>query len=320
MAETAQPRWSKWTSRGFKPRERFEAWQDALNQSHLRWTLCNRAAKGFAADIEVGSLQDMQVVRCQCHPCSGFRSKQEIASDSDAYYGLLLMYQGREDVQVGSNSATLGPGDILLWDSTIPIRFRLHSPVHKITVLVPQGRMHDALPQSRRLVGKTIDWRRGLGAVAASHISALGSQASYLDQEQTSPAAETALELIATSLGCQRTVAGSAAREELLADIKKHIEANLDDPELGPKSLAQRFGVSLRYVHQLFAEDTTTVSRWIMSRRLERCRRELVVAGPHKNITELAFRWGFNDAAHFSRVFKQRYGVPPRAYRQGRTG
>lgn len=320
MAKVQRPRWQKWSSRDYRPKERFEAWQEALNQSHLNWSLSGRETREFAADIEVGSLQDLQLVSCACQPCSGFRGGREIASSAEAYYGLLLIYQGHEEVEVGSQSALLGPGNILLWDSTMPIRFKLHSPVHKITVLVPQSRMRDALPQTRRLVGKAIDWRRGLGAVAASHIAALGSQACHIDQRQTRPAAETALEMIATSLGSQQAEAGEAARVELLARIKRYIANNLDDPELGPPTLAKKFGISLRYLHLLFGREGITVSRWILGRRLARCRRELVVAGPHKNITEVALRWGFNDPAHFSRAFKNRYGLSPRDYRQGKTG
>ncbi|MDD5581131.1 MAG: AraC family transcriptional regulator [Methylobacter sp.] len=30
----------------------------------------------------------------------------------------------------------------------------------------------------------------------------------------------------------------------------------------------------------------------------------------------MAFRWGFNDSAHFSRVFKQQFGCSPREFRQ----
>ena len=29
------------------------------------------------------------------------------------------------------------------------------------------------------------------------------------------------------------------------------------------------------------------------------------------SVTEIAFRWGFRDAAHFSRVFKREYGATP---------
>jgi AraC-like DNA-binding protein len=29
------------------------------------------------------------------------------------------------------------------------------------------------------------------------------------------------------------------------------------------------------------------------------------------SVTEIAFRWGFRDAAHFARVFKREYGQSP---------
>lgn len=293
----------KWSSRGFLPRERFDAWQGALNASHLGWTLHKNQRAGFRAEVRVAKLPDLQVVRCLCQPCSGFRGRREIAADGGAYYGLLLLHQGQEEVTVGSRTALLEPGNILLWDSTEPIRFKLHSPVYKTTVLVPQHRMDDALPQTQDLVGKAMDWRQGLGAVAASHIAALCAQASHIHHLQAHPAAETALMLIATSLGSQEARAGESARSELADRIKTHIESNLDDPALGPVPLAERFCISIRYLHLLFAKEAQTVSRFILERRLERCRRDLMVSGPHKNITETAFAWGFNDGAHFSRVF-----------------
>ncbi len=305
----------KWSSGGFKPRERFDAWQAALNASHLGWTLEKKEKTGFSAEIQMSKLPDLQVIRCLCQPCSGFRGKREIAADGAAYYGLLLLHKGREEVRVGSRSALLEPGDILLWDSTEPVHFKLHSMVFKTTVLVPQSRMEDALPQTRRLVGKALDWRRGLGAVTTSHITTLGAQAPYIHHLQAHPTAETTLALIATSLGSQESRAGASARAKLTERIKKHIERNLDDPALGPQALADRFGISVRYLHLLFAGEGHTVSRWILDRRLEKCRRELVVAGPHKNITETAFAWGFNDGAHFSRVFKKRFGMSPKEYR-----
>ena len=35
------------------------------------------------------------------------------------------------------------------------------------------------------------------------------------------------------------------------------------------------------------------------------------------NVTEIAFESGFEDVSHFSRVFKERFNVPPMTFRQG---
>ena len=64
-------------------------------------------------------------------------------------------------------------------------------------------------------------------------------------------------------------------------------------------------------LHLAFAGTGTTVGRWIRDRRLRVCYRELARAGTHQTVTDIAFRWGFNDMAHFSRTFKQAFGVTP---------
>ena len=51
----------------------------------------------------------------------------------------------------------------------------------------------------------------------------------------------------------------------------------------------------------------------LRQRRLDRCRSDLEAARRTESITSIALRWGFNDPSHFSRLFRRRYGVAPRA-------
>jgi AraC-like DNA-binding protein len=104
----------------------------------------------------------------------------------------------------------------------------------------------------------------------------------------------------------------------LLLRIHAFIEQNLGETDLSPGIVAAAHHVSVRYLHRLFEAQDTTVAAWIRQRRLERCRRDLadpaLVAVP---VSAVAARWGLPDSAHFSRLFRRAYGLPPAEYRRG---
>jgi AraC-like DNA-binding protein len=77
----------------------------------------------------------------------------------------------------------------------------------------------------------------------------------------------------------------------------------------------------VRYLHYLFQEQGTTVSRWIRHRRLEACRRELARrATGGVAVAAVAQRFGLTSPAHFSRVFRAAYGMSPREWRAVAAG
>jgi AraC family transcriptional regulator, exoenzyme S synthesis regulatory protein ExsA len=61
----------------------------------------------------------------------------------------------------------------------------------------------------------------------------------------------------------------------------------------------------------------TTPKRWLLERRLE-CAARLLQT-PEMNVTEVAFECGFEDASHFCRVFKEKFGHPPSMHRSAAT-
>ncbi|WP_422369675.1 helix-turn-helix domain-containing protein [Pelagibius sp.] len=75
--------------------------------------------------------------------------------------------------------------------------------------------------------------------------------------------------------------------------------------------------MSPRYLQSLFSIEGVSPSRWIWTRRLERCREDLEDPKLAKtSITTISYGWGFNDSTHFSRAFKKRFGQSPRDFRR----
>lgn len=54
--------------------------------------------------------------------------------------------------------------------------------------------------------------------------------------------------------------------------------------------------------------------KWLLQKRLDYS--AALLRNSKMNITEIAFESGFEDVSHFSRVFKERFDVPPQTYRE----
>ena len=115
------------------------------------------------------------------------------------------------------------------------------------------------------------------------------------------------------------TVALSAAgsrRQALLHRMKSYVREHIGDHDLGPARVARAFGVSARYVAQLFREGQETPMDFIWRIRLERSK-DLLAASLHdgSRIKEIAFQVGFKTHPHFTSAFVAEFGVSPKEYR-----
>lgn len=101
-----------------------------------------------------------------------------------------------------------------------------------------------------------------------------------------------------------------------LADIENYIKMNLADPELSYDKVAVSCGISPRYLCFLLKANNTSFSDLVWKNRMPMARDWLVSPKTRDYaIHEIAYMSGFKSAAHFSRMFKATYGVPPREYR-----
>ena len=94
------------------------------------------------------------------------------------------------------------------------------------------------------------------------------------------------------------------------------IERRLHDPHLTARHIARAEGISERYLQKLFEQNDVSFGQYLRDRRLERARSALVSPGDvHTAVADVAYRCGFGDAANFNRLFKERFGSPPGAFR-----
>ncbi len=98
------------------------------------------------------------------------------------------------------------------------------------------------------------------------------------------------------------------------------IERRFRDPNFGIEKLAEEFRCTPRYLQQIFQERRQSVSEVIRSRRLAAAKRMLL--DPWMNgvsVSQVAYRTGFSNANHFSKIFREHFGMPPSGMRETQT-
>jgi AraC-like DNA-binding protein len=203
------------------------------------------------------------------------------------------------------------PGQLVIWDSETAHDFEVLEAHRELYLLLPRERVPAGLARAalRPAFTAAVGPGSGLLAVAAEQLRAINRELDHLSDAGLAIACQSLFDVLDSALTppAQRPSVNAA----LLIKVKQYIEDHLDDPQLSPSGIAAAQAISVRRLHLLFADTGTTVSRWIRDRRLRICYRELSRAGHKETVTNVAFRWGFNDAAHFSRTFKQAFGVAP---------
>lgn len=138
----------------------------------------------------------------------------------------------------------------------------------------------------------------------------------HLSSAQLSAAAASAI----SALGLCPVRSATSRLERHVALAIDDVAALVHDPALCAATLARRRGVSRRFLDQGFMTVIgMTVAEFIRTQRLDGAAHELA-QGANLKMGEVGLRWGFTDASHFGRAFRQRFACSPRAYQARRAG
>ena len=213
---------------------------------------------------------------------------------------------------------TLGPGDFALFDSARPYSVSFTGPgaFEHVIYQIPRASL-DARTDLGGATALRVPAASGAGQLASPYLRTLARPGAAADGVPPGPSfLDAGLDL---AVGALRAVAGCAPPRHgaVAGGLRDHALARLGDPRLSPEAVARAGYVSVRQLHRLFAREGTTFGRWVREQRLRRCAEDL--ADPrlrHLSIAEIAARWGFRSAAHFTRAFRARYGVSPADHRR----
>ncbi|WP_428416422.1 acetamidase/formamidase family protein [Methylibium sp.] len=238
---------------------------------------------------------------------------------------MLALLEGSGLVVEGQESVALAAGGIVLLDPARPWRVELNTDFRAVVIRLESASFVLRLVRTSGQDLNTISPKTGVGAVCLNLVRSIADELDQLGRHELLPIEATLMELLVTCLShvddedAQAAAAPDDSTSVQLGHLRRvcrTVEARLGDAELTLEAVAALEGLSPRYIQKLFKAASASFGEYLKARRLERCRLDLANrALAHFTIAELCFRWGFGDAANFSRAFTARFGLSPKAYR-----
>ncbi len=102
----------------------------------------------------------------------------------------------------------------------------------------------------------------------------------------------------------------SVGKKYVVEQIVSYFEDHYAE-KISLDQIAENMYLSPFYISKIFKSETgDTPIRFLIDIRLERAK-ELLESGEYTSIQEVAAKVGYDDAYHFSKLFKKKYAVPP---------
>ena len=280
----------------------------------LPWTFEElEAGDDPVIEFRTRSIGPAYVVDCAMDRAVATRTRAEVGDTDDEWIAASLTLSGTRTITQGGRDAACDPRSLLLWQTSKPFACVVSDRVEKKTFFLPSDYARVRCPDIDDFMGQSL----------SADNDSVKLMCDFATSGVLASASTTGLELtlfnviIELLVGVLRGVSDPADQdaptERQFQAILSYIHLNAADPSLSSVRVARQHNMSLRSLQQAFALHGTSVAAYVRRYRLQRCYEDLLRGAG--NVTEVAFRNGFADASHFSRVFKAHFGHSPRETR-----
>ena len=250
------------------------------------------------------------------------RSPSLARTTEQPYLKIVAPWKGCAGVEQKGRETWVTPGQWSIYDTTDSYVVANPERVEHLIVMLPRAMLAErgfASAGLDALMARRLGGSGGISTLALQTMRNAFTELPSMPEGAARGVGDAIAQLVHLSL---LDLAGQATavtqREALRERIKQHVAQHMADPALTVDVIARALNVSRRQLYNAFAEEADGVAGYILARRLDACQRMLRDrASEHRSITDIALGNGFQNMAHFSRVFRAHLGMPPSDWRRG---
>jgi AraC-like DNA-binding protein len=303
------------------PRERAPFWADWIDRLFNGLDSDLYGDTGFDGRLCSAHAGDVILTRLEANRHRVMRSRQGVRASGQGYLKIVAPFLGCAGVEQKGRQAWVRPGQWSIYDTTDSYAVANPERVEHLIVMLPKAAVAERGLASHRLdplMARRLGGSGGVSRLALDTMRNAFRELPSMPEAAARGVGEAITQLVHLSL---LDLAGQASaqtqREALRERIKQHVARHLGDPGLTVDAIARALNVSRRQLYNAFSEEPDGVAGYILARRLEACRQLFADRGhDHRSITDIALGHGFQNMAHFSRVFRAHLGMAPSDYRR----
>lgn len=298
--------------------ESLHAWQSFLSAQVMPIRAESDLEEGFSGSASLNVFGTLPYLTIRSRRQWQHWDAREIDSSERPWVFVSTMLDGYGWLHSARGKVRVGVGEVSFADSMQPCSLEFEGDFAYTSVMVPRDALMDIAPLATAAHGACIPGPTG--AALGAFIQALTADHDRQPVPTAQRLGDHLLGMVITELEAitHRDAASLASRDQiLLGQIKSHLLTCLPKGQLQIGDISHRFSLSPRKLQRLFSAEGTTLTRWLMTQRLERCRRDMLnPAFSDCSVSAIAASWGLQDPAYFARAFRQAYGTTPSLYRR----
>lgn len=307
------------TTASVRPADKLNAWQAVVHDACVPMALQSKRVSRFYGDISSRDVDDICISMVTADGHVAKHDRPQIARTRGDFLLVSLQLAGEGILEQDGRSATTSADDLVVYDSDRPYRWSFQTGFKQLVLRIPRHHLQHRLDLAPRYTAQSVCCKTGMGKIASDYLASLFHQSALLETDNHRLLADSAVDMLTATISAHvRTPCGARTNIQSLhlKQACKLIAENIRNPDLNPEMIASALKISVRYLHQLFRSLDTSVGRHILHERIAGCARALTQPKfATTSVSAIAFSWGFNSAAHFSRAFRAEMGMTPRDYR-----
>ncbi len=302
---------------------RFDYWRETICDTFVDLEPGRRAADdttSFAGDLTGGQVGEVRLCTVSASTHEVTRTPALIRRTGGDFLFVSVLLDGKiVYVQEDRVAELAEPGQMVLYDSAKPYRVVFRDRSRQLVVRIPRQQLDRRLGGADRVTAVTLSGDTGAAGLASGLLQSLCHRVHDVDPHVTQPLLDNVLAVMSAAF-----VSSSGLelrpmdyRVVYLQRAHDYIRRHVGDAQLTPTRIAGAIGVSERYLYALFRSEGSSPAKVIMDERLSRAWTALEQPRQvARTMESLAHSLGFKHAAHFTRAFKDRYGMPPSQHRE----